>query len=154
MSFTLIVILIVLGIIFLLLEILVVPGTTFVGIIGFILMIVAIYFAYSQYGAAVGTYTLLGTGTIGALSLYFAFKSKTWKRAMLHTNIEAKVNTFAAGELKVGDTGKAISRLTPKGKAMFNNKFYEVQCQEGFLDEGSELIIIKISSSKIIVNLK
>ncbi len=154
MSFTVIAALIIIGLIFLILEILVVPGTTVVGIVGFILMGIGIWQTYIVYGAPIGHYVLGGSLvlTVGALAL--SLRSKTWNRAMLHTELTGKANVIDETRIKAGDTGKAISRIVPMGKAFINDDYYEVKSSGEFIDQETEIIVTKIEFNKIFVKQK
>ena len=147
-------VLIFVGLLFLVLEILVIPGTGVAGIIGFILMGIGIWQAYSVYGSAAGHYTLAGTIVLTVLMLILALRSKTWKKIMLKKNITSKVNVIEDGKIAVGDEGKSISRLAPMGKALFGNDFYEVATTGEFLDNGENIVIEKIDGNRIIVKRK
>ena len=148
---TFIIILILVGILMLLLEILVIPGSGVAGIIGFGLMIAGIWMAYSREGTQAGHITLAITLGVNLIGLLLALRSKTWKKAMLSTAINSKVRTIDAAELTVGDKGKTISRCAPMGKAVFKDKFLEVSAMSEFIDEDVEIEIIKIAGNKIIV---
>lgn len=154
MTWTIIAVLIIVGLIFLILEILVVPGTTFVGIIGFILIVIGIWQSFSVYGNIAGSITLGSCILLTLITLYYSLRSNTWKKFMLKTDIKSKVNVIDEKKIKVGDTGKTVSRLAPAGKALINNVFYEVHTNGGFIDEGQEIIILKINFNKIYVKLK
>jgi membrane-bound ClpP family serine protease len=154
MSWLLILTIIIIGLLFLLLEILVVPGTTIVGVAGAILMIFGVYSSYSHYGAAAGTYTLAGTVIFTISALVLALKSNTWKIAMLNSEIDSKVNIVEEEKIKVGDQGIAISRLNPMGKALINSEYYEVTSKDNLIDQNSEIVVTKVEGNKIIVKLK
>lgn len=154
MTLTIIGLIIFMGLVFMLLEVLVIPGTTFVGIIGILLMIVGIYFAYTKHGTMVGHYFLVGASVLSFIVIFLALKSDTWKKATLNTELDSKVNTIDAEKVKVGDEGKTISRLSPMGKALINENYYEVESRGGYVDENSDIVVVKISGNKIYVNPK
>lgn len=154
MTWSVIIILLLVGLLFILLEILVIPGIGVAGILGTVLMIFTIWQTYKIHGALAGNYTLASTLVFAFFLLYFSFKSKTWKKMMLNSKIESKVNTINEEKLKVGDEGKTVSRLAPAGKALFNEDYYEVHSQGDFVDPGKDIIIVKINFNKIIVKLK
>jgi len=154
MSWLLILTIIIIGLLFLLLEILVVPGTTIVGVAGALLMIFGVYSSYNHYGAAAGTYTLAGTIVFTISALVLALKSNTWKKAMLNSEINSRVNLIEEESIKAGDEGIAISRLNPMGKALINNEYYEVTSKDNLIDQNSEIIVTKVEGNKIIVKLK
>ncbi|MDY0078587.1 MAG: hypothetical protein RBR87_15065 [Bacteroidales bacterium] len=148
---TIILVLIAVGLLMVLLEILVIPGGGFAGIIGFAIMAAAVFLGYSRLGEPQGHYILAGTVLINVSVLALALRSKTWTRLMLVKNIDSRVNTFDDTALKVGDKGITISRCTPSGKALINNVFYEVHSLSEFIDEEQEIEIIKIESNKIFI---
>jgi membrane-bound ClpP family serine protease len=151
MTWTIIVVLIAVGFLFLLLEVLVLPGTNIAGVLGFILLAVGIWQAFAVYGGMAGTITLLVTLLLSGVSLYFALKSKTWNRAALQKNIDSRVNLVDTEKIKPGDRGKTISRLAPMGKAEFAGEYFEVKTMSEFIDPGVGIEIVKIENSKIIV---
>jgi membrane-bound ClpP family serine protease len=154
MSWMVILTIIVVGLIFLLIEILVVPGTTVIGFLGAAMMVFGVYSVYSQYGVAAGTYTLGGTLIFTVSAIVLALKSNTWKKAMLNTDIGGKVNIFKEDSVKPGDEGVAVTRLNPMGKALINDEYYEVTSKNNLLDENTEIIVTKVEGNKIIVKPK
>jgi membrane-bound ClpP family serine protease len=154
MPWTLIAALIVIGLLFLVLEILVVPGTTVVGIFGLVLMGVGIWEAYHIYGATTGHLVVAGSLVITIIAIALSLRSKTWKRAMLSTEIQGKTNLINQEKVKPGDTGKAVSRLVPIGKALINDEYFEVRSMGQYVDQGTEIEVIKIDNNKIFVKPK
>jgi len=154
MTWTVIAALIIIGLIFLILEILVVPGTTVVGIVGFILMGIGIWQTYIVYGTAIGHAVLGGSLVLTIAALVLSLRSKTWNRAMLHAEIDGKTNVYDAADIKPGDTGRTVSRLVPMGKAFINDDYYEVRSAGEFVDQETEIIVTKIEFNKIFVKPK
>lgn len=154
MSITLIFLLIALGLILLLLEIFVVPGTSFFGVVGGILIVVSVWQSYAIMGAQTGNIVVVATSILIAVVVGFALKSNTWNRMMLKTNIEGRVNELNQTELHVGDTGKAISRVSPAGTALFHENLYEVHTNGDFIDPETTLVITKMEDNKIYVKRK
>jgi membrane-bound ClpP family serine protease len=149
MTWTIIAVLIIVGFLFLLLEILVLPGTNVAGIIGFALVAVGVWQAYVNYGTMAGTIALGGTLVFSVLALYYSLKSKTWDRASLKTEIDGKVNLVDETTIKPGDKGVAISRLAPMGKAMINGKYFEVKTNGEYVDENTKVRVMEIDHNKI-----
>ena len=150
MSWILLLILILGGLILLIIELLVIPGTSVVGIVGFIMMAVGIWQSYAAFGVTIGTIILLGTAALSALTIYFSLRSKTWERAKLHSSIDSKVNTNAQ-KLKVGDRGVTISRLNPMGKALFHSEFHEVSSFVELIPNDTSVEIVEIDGNKVFV---
>ncbi len=148
---TVIIILILVGILMMLIEILVIPGSGVAGIIGFGLMVAGIWLAYVEEGSMSGHITLVITLGASLIGLLISLRSKTWKKAMLSTEINSKVRTIDPEKLLVGDKGTTVSRCAPMGKALFHDKFYEVSAYSDFIDQEKEIEIIKISGNKIFI---
>ncbi len=153
MSLTFIILLIIAGLILLVVEVLIIPGSTVVGILGFASMVFAIFQAYNVHGSTTGHIVLAATLVSTVVSLYYMLKARTWNRLMLKDAIESKVNVIKEGTLQVGDRGQTVSRLNPAGKARFGDELYEVHTQGDFLDEGKPVVITKLDGPKIIVAL-
>lgn len=153
MTWSIIILLIVIGLIFLVLEILVIPGATVVGILGFALVLLGVIQSYLVYGSMAGHITLVSTIILTFITIYYTLKSKTWNKAMLKDEIKGKVNELPE-DIVVGLAGKTISRLAPSGKAMFGNRIIEVHSMEGFIDHEKAVVITKIEDNKVLVNLK
>jgi membrane-bound ClpP family serine protease len=156
MSVTLIIILILLGILLFIIEFLLIPGVGIAGIIGAALMIGGVILGYTYHGITTGNIILASTVVLSVITLVLVLKSKTWKKVMLNTKIEGKVNSIEknGNKLNVGDTGTTITRLNPMGKVLIEGQYYEAQALNMLIDEGTEIIITKISGKKIIVEPK
>jgi membrane-bound ClpP family serine protease len=150
MSWMIVLLLIIGGLSLLVLELLVVPGTTVVGVIGFILMAVGIWQSYVLYGTLIGSLILLVTLILSVGGFYLSLKSSTWNKAMLHKSIHSRVNQ-ESNKLKVGDIGETTSRLNPIGKAFINNDFYEVSTHGDYLDSQIDVQVMEIKGTKIYV---
>jgi membrane-bound ClpP family serine protease len=154
MSWLLIIVLITLGLLFLLLEVLIIPGTTLAGIVGFGLVFVGLWQAYASKGIVEGHITLGATLIVTVITLYYSFKSGTWKRMALKSTIDGKMDQLDGIDIKEGDTGTSVSRLAPSGKAMINNDIVEVHTYGEFIDHEKEIIVLSVKDNKIIVTTK
>ncbi|MEG1763060.1 MAG: NfeD family protein [Bacteroidales bacterium] len=153
MSIFLISALILVGFVLILLEILVFPGTSIVGILGFLALAYALAKCFMSFGLVAG---LICSGIcllIIVVSTIWILKSKTWEHFMLTTELKGKANenNKETKKLSLGDRGITISRLAPMGKAEFAGTYYEVQSETSFIDQQSPIEIIKIEDTKIIV---
>ena len=142
--------LLVLGLGLILLEFILIPGTTVIGFIGFAMALFGVYFGYDYFGTATGTYLLIGSTLVTGVGLYIAIKKKAWKRFSLEDEVTGKVN-LTNTSLSVGDTGKTISVLRPSGEVLFGHQSVEVSTLGGFVDPNTEVKIISIDHNKIFV---
>jgi membrane-bound ClpP family serine protease len=132
-------------------EIIFVPGTTVVGIIGFIFLIAGVSFGFKYFGSETGWILVGVTAVVSGLVFYYSFKTNVWGRFSLKSSIDSKVNEGNLNTLTVGLEGKTTSALRPIGKALLGEKEYEVKTSGDYLDTGSAIRIVKINSNQIIV---
>lgn len=151
MEWVTIVSLVLVGLILLIVEIVFVPGTTLVGIVGFVLMMVGIVLTFKHHGSEAGWILLGVTSVVSGLVLYASFTTNVWKRFALKSSIDSKVNEGELTDLKEGMEGKTVSALRPIGKAELNNRTFEVKTLGNYLDSGIKIRIKKISMNQITV---
>lgn len=152
MSILGIILLILLGVILFLVEFFIIPGVTIAGIGGALVMGVAVFMAYRTHGPTAGNYTLFSTLLISIVSLVFALRSKTWRRLMLKTNIDGKVEVGLEDHaIKPGDAGETITRLAPIGLVRVNDKTIEGKSIGGFLYPNTKIEVVKVLGTQIIV---
>ncbi|NOT75675.1 MAG: hypothetical protein HOP08_12175 [Cyclobacteriaceae bacterium] len=144
-------ILIFLGITLLVIEILVVPGTTIVGVAGAALVVIGVMLSFKYYGSNIGWTVASGSAVLSAVIVYFCFTSDVWKRFASKATIASKVNEGSVSDLNVGMEGVAISALRPIGNAELNGKVREVKTSGGYLESGIRIRIKEILSNQITV---
>jgi len=143
--------LILFGLFLIVAEIIFVPGTTLVGIVGFVFLFLGIGLSFSYFGSETG-WIIVGVSSVtSGLILYFSFKANVWSRFSLKSSIDSKVNEGELDALIIGVEGQTVSALRPFGKAEIKNKMYEVKTLGEYLDTGSRIRVIKIASNQIIV---
>lgn len=141
---------ILLGIVLLIAEIIFVPGTTVVGILGFLSLGYGVFQSYTSFGNTVGTFTLVGSLLVTTLLFYLSFKNRSWERFSLKNTMKGRVNEDR--ELPdVGLKGVTISSLKPVGKALFDNDEMEVRSNGGFVEENVEIEVLRVEGQKIFV---
>ena len=139
------------GIALIILEVIFVPGTTFVGIGGVLCCAYGVYLSFESYGNSGGFLTLALSATIGFGALVYSFKTRSWDRFSLKGTMTGAVNENQLSHLSVGDIGESISALKPIGKALFEEKEYEVTSLGGWISENQKIKIIKIEHNKVFV---
>ncbi|MBL7842923.1 MAG: hypothetical protein JNK44_03600 [Cyclobacteriaceae bacterium] len=139
------------GIIMIVVEVIFIPGTTVVGLLGLVFTVVGLIFGYSEFGSETGSWILLGTLVTLAVVLYMSFRKGAWKKFSLKTSIDSKVNEGILGALAVGAEGIASSALRPMGTAEFKGKMVEVKTNGDYLAAGTRVKIIQIQTNDIVV---
>lgn len=139
------------GLFLIIAELIFIPGTTIVGLLGFAFAAVGIVISYRHYGSNIGLYILLGMSATTLLTLVYSFRSNAWSKFSLKTSSDSKVNEGLMTSLIVGEEGKTISTLRPIGKAEFQNRQFEVKTTGDYLETGKRIRIIQIKSHQITV---
>jgi len=140
-----------LGIIFIFLEVFIIPGTSIFGIAGTLISGAAIYFAYTLLDNSNYGHLFVVLGFLCFILFFFLGRKYMDKGAMtLNKEIDGKVNLLEA-KVKIGDLGKAYTDIKPNGKALFNNEKLEVFSNGIYIEKDVPIEVIKIDNNKIIV---
>ncbi len=143
--------LIIFGLILIIIEILFVPGTTIVGILGFLFEIGGVYVAFDYFGDSTGYLVLTVAFIISMLAIFISFKSGVWGGLALKEEHTGKVNESRLDGLSLGQEGITTSSLKPIGKALFDDVEYEVKTFGQFLYNNQKVSIVKLENNTIIV---
>lgn len=147
----LIISLLLVGLALIVIEVIFVPGTTIVGIIGIICAGTGLVITYRHYGSDIGFYLLLGTSAVAAIALVLSFRSGAWTRFANKSAMNSKVNEGITASLNEGDEGITLSTLKPIGKAQFQTGEFEVKTIGDYLDVGTKVRIVSIKFNQIVV---
>ena len=146
---------IVLGILFLLIEIFLLPGISIAGIAGAIFLVGGIVYSYMFLGSTAGNISLAASAVALGLTFFGLLKSKSLDRISLNTNIDAKVDNSYLLKIAAGDTCVAISRLNPIGKILVNDIIAEGKSFDGeFIEENTEIVVTKVETYNVLVKRK
>lgn len=139
------------GILFILIEFLLIPGVGFAGFFGLACLIGACVYTFMERSTTDG---IIVTAIVLALVIAFviiALREKTWKRFELKTEVDAKVNTEVE-RVHVGDKGNTVTRLAPAGTARFGNVTCEVRSEDNtMIAAGVEVEVTRIEDKKALV---
>ena len=153
MSLGLIIFLIFLGLLLFIIEFVLIPGVTIAGIGGAVCLITGIVFAFISFGTTTGLIVLGVTLAIMIVATYFMLKAETWKKFMLKTTLDNKVDTVGSdeGKVKPGDKGVTVTRLAPGGEVLVNGEYFEAKSVDILIDPKQEIEVIRIDDNKVIV---
>jgi membrane-bound ClpP family serine protease len=143
--------LVVIGVALIIVEIIFVPGTTIVGVIGAILAIIGVSLSFSYFGRSIGWITLGSTAFVSGLMFYWSLRTKAWERFSLKSSISSRVNEVDLDVLKIGEEGTAVSTLRPIGKAELAGKIVEVTTLGPYVESGTKIRIARVSTHQIVV---
>lgn len=142
--------LVLLGLFLLFLELFIVPGVTFVGIAGIILLGFGIYYTYELYGALVGNISLLVTGALSVFVIVRSVKTRFWKRFSLNEQINSKANELPF-TFQPGETALTVSRMRPQGTIKLHEFEVVAELIDGFAEPGTAVEIVSVDGMKILV---
>ena len=148
---TLIIILAALGLVLGLLEIFILPGFGFAGIGSIVCAVVDAILIYNAYGFSWACIAVVVAILLLVLMLYIVANSRTFDRMSLKTSIDSTNATTEQLSVKVGNEGRAITRLALVGNAEIEGKQVEVKSSGEFINSGMPIRVIKVDKAQIIV---
>ena len=151
MALSIVIILVVVGIVFMILELFFFPGITIAGIASVAAFVAAIYYAYTHLGVAGGNLTLLATVIFGAIAVWLFLRSNTLDKMALKTEIDGKIDPLKNLNIAPGDKGLTASRLAPMGKVKIENHIVEAKTSGEFLDPNTKIVVLEVYTTNILV---
>lgn len=139
------------GLILILTEIIFVPGTTIIGILGLIFTGAGIYYSFLKFDTSIA-WVIVGFALLANfMAIFYGFKSGVWNKFALKESMTSRSFDGRLLGLEIGMEGKAVSDIKPIGKAEFSEKIYEVKSDSGFISVGTIVFITKLEDNRIIV---
>ncbi len=139
------------GIIFMLVEMLLIPGVGVAGIASLISLGAACWYSFVFIGQTEGWWVTAAVLATLVVMIVVILRSRTWKRLELDTEVTSKVNTEQQ-KLKAGDIGYTKTRLAPIGTGCFGQITCEVKSSDNsMIDAGTEVIVIAIVDNQALV---
>ena len=146
-----IVLLIILGLLFLVAELLLFPGLSIGGILAIACYGGAIWYTFDALGVTAGVWTIVVVAILSLLSLIFSLRAKTWQRLTLKQEIDSVSMPKPETEVTVGAVGVSISRLSPMGKVEVNGKTFEAKSVDVFIDQRSKVEVVGFDNFTLVV---
>ncbi len=132
-------------------EVLFVPGTTIVGILGLMVSLAGIVYAFIKFDSDVAWWITGIAAILNIVAIGYGFSSGVWDRFSLKSAIQGGTFDGRTEGLQVGMPGKAVSDLKPVGKALIGDRIFEVRSAGGFIPVDTDITIIKIENNTITV---
>ena len=143
--------LVLLGLFFLVAELVFLPGAALGVILSLASYAAATYFAFVRIGMVGGFITLGIILLLSLIATIISLRAKTWQRFALKNKVEGQSMQTPAEEVKIGDCGVTISRLSPMGKVLIGGKEYEAKSAEAYIDQRTEVTVVGFENFTIIV---
>ena len=167
------------GVVFLCVELFVIPGFGVAGVAGILLMVAGLVMASQDFvpmdglrigNVATSLLTVVGAGAVSlvamvALSNYYGSIPILNRLALeppVATNADEEVIDDETGkprtptstegpQIQVGDWGLAESPLRPAGKVAFGDEYVDVVTDGSFVDKGKQVRVLQVSGNRIVV---
>lgn len=146
-----IVLLVLLGILFLLAELLLLPGVSIGGVLAMVCYGGAIWYAFDSLSVMAGIWTIVVVVVVSLISLAFSLRAKTWNRFALKQNIDSTSMPHPEDEVAVDATGVTVSRLAPMGKVNIAGKIYEAKSEDAYIDQKQSVEVVGFENFSVIV---
>ncbi|MDF2158449.1 NfeD family protein [Algoriphagus sp. CAU 1675] len=143
--------LLIIGLILLLAEVLFIPGTTVVGVMGLAISLAGVAYAFISFDPEIAWWITFIAVIVNLAVVVYSFKSGVWNKFSLKSSLRGGTFDERTLGLEEGMLGKTVSDIKPYGKAMFNDSIYEVKSVSGFIPVETEVTILKIENNKILV---
>ncbi len=144
----------VIGFILIFIEVIIIPGFGFPGILGAIALIAAGYTAFTNLSPIIGA--LICLISIGVVVAIFKILPKTnmWKKTRLaHT--EGRNQGYHSGSEDISKlinkTGTTLTMLRPSGTTLIDNKHYDAISDGEFIEKNRNIIVLNVENNKIVV---
>ena len=146
-----IILLIVLGLLFLVAEIVLLPGVSVGALLALVCDGSAIYLAFRYHDTPTGIVVVVLIVILSLVATILSLRAKTWQRFSLKQKIESSSMPLPDNEVKAGDRGVAVSRLAPMGKVEIGGRTYEAKSQGAYVDQQRDVEVVGFENFSVIV---
>lgn len=146
-----IVILIFFGLLFLVAELVLLPGVSIGAILSLTCYGSSIYLTFRDYGTVAGVVIVLLIVALSLVAVVLSLRAKTWQRFSLQQKITSSSTTQPSEELHTGDRGTTLSRLSPMGKVEIGGRLYEAKSLDAYIDPRVEIEVVGFENFNVIV---
>ncbi len=147
-----IILLVFLGLLFLVAELVLLPGVSIGAILSLVCYGGSIYLAFRDFGTAAGVTVIVVILLLSLVAVVVSLRAKTWQRFSLKQEIRSSsMSVLPAEELRIGQHGVTLSRLSPMGKVEIDGKVYEAKSTGAYVDPRQEIEVVGFENFSVIV---
>lgn len=147
-----IVLLVFFGILFLVAELVLLPGVSVGAILSLVCYGSSIYLAFRDFGPVTGSVVIAVILVLSLVATVVSLRAKTWQRFSLKQEIRSSsMAVTPAEELRPGDRGVTVSRLSPMGKVEIAGRIYEAKSQGPYVDPQRDVEVVGFENFSVIV---
>lgn len=146
-----IILLILLGVLFLVAELLLLPGVSVGTVLSLVCYGSAVYLAFVDFGTTTGLVTLAVVLLLSLIATVMSLRAKTWQRFSLKQEIDSTSMQLPENEITVGTHGVSISRLSPMGRVEIDGKSYEAKSVDAYIEQKQMVEVVGFDNFAVIV---
>ena len=147
-----IVLLVFFGLLFLVAELVLLPGVSIGAVLALVCYGSSVYLAFRDFGPVTGTVVILVILVLSIIATVVSLRAKTWQRFSLKQEIRSSsMPVIPAEELQVGDRGVTLSRLSPMGKVEIGGRIYEAKSTDVYIDQRSTVEVVGFENFNVVV---
>jgi len=129
-----------------------IPGFGAFGVIGFVLLVAAaILQATTVWQAVLYLFIALAIGVLLFVLLTRSFTRGRLAKSKVVLKEAADGSASPSLEALVGETGTAVTKLRPAGKAYIANALYDVVSQGEFIEKEETIVVLSAEGSRVVV---
>ncbi len=147
-----IILLIFFGVLFLVAELVLLPGVSIGALLSLVCYGSSIYLAFRDHGTVTGILVIVVILVLSLIAVVVSLRAKTWQRFSLKQEIRSSsMPVMPADVLKVGDRGTTLSRLSPMGKIEIGGQTYEAKSQGAYVDPQRAVEVVGFENFSVVV---
>jgi membrane-bound serine protease (ClpP class) len=133
-------------------EVFVIPGFGFIGILGAIILVGDIVYAWLTLGPVAGLVILAASLGCTVASVWVMMNTRLGKRFKLEKNLKGSASAVSVGrEDLVGREGVAATTLRPSGVALVDDERVDVSADGEFIEKGARIRVVEVRGPRIVV---
>lgn len=140
-----------LGVLFLVAELLLLPGLSIGTILSLVCYGSAIYLAFTDFGISTGIIIVAVVLVLSLIATIFSLRAKTWRRLALQQEIDSTSMENPADKIARGTIGTTISRLSPMGKIEIEGRLYEAKSLDSYIEQRKKVEVVDFENFTVIV---
>lgn len=144
-------ILIFFGLLFLVAELVLLPGFSVGAVLALVCYGSSIYMAFRDYGPLTGSLVVVAIVFLSLVVTVVSLRAKTWQRFSLKQEIRSSSMPRPEEELSTGARGTTLSRLSPMGKVEIDGRVYEAKSLDSYVDPRKEIEVVGFENFSVIV---
>ncbi len=145
------ILLLLLGLLFLVAELLLLPGVSVGALLALLCDGSAVYLAFDRFGTTTGLVVLAVCLAGSLLVTVVSLRARTWQRFSLKQQIRSSSTPLPSETLRTGMRGIACSRLAPMGRVEIGGRCYEAKSTGAYLDPQTKVEVVGFENSNVIV---